>query len=85
MARPRSQFELLIAYERVEGGSIQATVPAVPGTISVGRTQEEARDNVLDALQEMLATPPQAAVEGMATELLHAQLRVSRRDLGLEI
>ncbi len=35
-------------------GWIMATVPEVPGAISQGRTPEEARANVLDALNLLL-------------------------------
>jgi hypothetical protein len=48
----------MIACLRAEQSSTTATIPAVPGTISAGRSRCEARDNVLDALRVMLATPP---------------------------
>jgi predicted RNase H-like HicB family nuclease len=38
-----------------EDGWIVARVVEVPGAMSQGRTREEARENVLDALQLMLA------------------------------
>ncbi len=44
-----------IVYERGDDGWIVASVPEVPGTHSQGRTREEARANVLDALGVMLA------------------------------
>jgi hypothetical protein len=52
-------------YERDQQGWTTATIPAVPGTISTGRNRREARDNVLDALREMLAAPVE--VPGGAT------------------
>jgi predicted RNase H-like HicB family nuclease len=52
-------LKLTIVYERAEQGWTTATIPALPGTISAGRNRREARDNVLDALRLMLATPPE--------------------------
>ena len=44
-----------ISYEQGEDGWIVASIIDVPGTHSQGRTREEARANVLDALALMLA------------------------------
>lgn len=49
-------LRLTIAYDEPdEGGWIVARVIEVPGAISQGRTVEEARANVIDALRLMLA------------------------------
>lgn len=77
---PKKRFDLSVVYEDVEGGMIQATVPAVPGTISVGHSRAEARDGVLDALAEMLAAPPRASTD--STELLRVRLDVDPLELG---
>jgi predicted RNase H-like HicB family nuclease len=42
-------------YEDGENGWIVATCPEVPGAITQGRTIEEARENLRDAIHEMLA------------------------------
>jgi predicted RNase H-like HicB family nuclease len=39
-------------------GGIMAQVEEVPGAISQGRTREEARENVVDALRLMLKPEP---------------------------
>lgn len=57
MTSSSSPLRLTVVYERAEHGWTTATIPAVPGTISTGRNRREARDNVLDALREMLASP----------------------------
>lgn len=50
------RLRLTIAFEDPdEEGWIVARVAEVPGALSQGRTREEARDNVLDALQVVLA------------------------------
>jgi len=52
--------DFTIAYEEPdEKGWIVARVLEVPGALSQGRTREEARVNVLDALQTVL-TPDDA-------------------------
>ena len=49
-------LRLTIAYDEPdELGWIVACVVEVPGAVSQGRTQEEARANVIDALRLMLA------------------------------
>jgi predicted RNase H-like HicB family nuclease len=50
------KLQMTITYEEPdEDGWIVARVVEVPGAMSQGRTREEARENVLDALQLMLA------------------------------
>ncbi len=51
-------LNLTIWYEANDDGRITAQVAELPGAISEGRTREEARTNVLDALQVLL-TPDQ--------------------------
>jgi predicted RNase H-like HicB family nuclease len=52
-------LRLTIVYEDGGDGWIVASVPEVPGAHSQGRSREEARENVIDALQTML-TPDDA-------------------------
>ncbi len=50
-----SSIDFTIAFDRPdEGGWIVARVLEVPGALSQGRTREEARENVLDALRTVL-------------------------------
>ena len=51
-------LELTIVYEPGENGCVIASIPEVQGVGSQGRTREEARANVLDALQLMLSPEP---------------------------
>lgn len=49
-------LQMTIAYDDPdEEGWIVARVVEVPGALSQGRTREEARENVVDALRLMLA------------------------------
>jgi predicted RNase H-like HicB family nuclease len=47
-------LRLTIVFEPDEEGWIVASVPEVPGALSQGRTREEARENVIDALHGIL-------------------------------
>jgi predicted RNase H-like HicB family nuclease len=47
------QLRLTVQYEQGEDGWILARVRELPAAMSQGRTREEARSNVLDALQEL--------------------------------
>jgi len=48
-------LRVTIVYEQGDDGWIIASIPEVPGAHSQGRTREEARTNVSDALREVLA------------------------------
>jgi predicted RNase H-like HicB family nuclease len=77
---------LTIVYERVERGQIQATIPAVPGPITTGRTRAEARSNVRDALCTMLTTEPTAALASRDTEQLELTIgRTRTRNLDRDV
>lgn len=47
-------LRVTIVYEQGEDGWIVASIPEVPGANSQGRTREEARANVIDALRGIL-------------------------------
>jgi predicted RNase H-like HicB family nuclease len=64
-------LDLTILYEDGDDGWIVASIPAVPGVLSQGRTREEARENVLDALALMLSPEPVEAGDERERELLH--------------
>ena len=53
-------LELTIRFEPGQDGWIIASIPEVPGALSQGRTREEARANVIDALRLMLTPEPDA-------------------------
>jgi mRNA interferase HicA len=75
-------LELTIVYEPGENGWVIASIPEVRGVHSQGRTREQARANVLDALQLMLSPEPGDPRDSRERETasLHAG-RVKRRDL----
>lgn len=56
-------LQLTIVYEDAGEGWVLARIPQVRGAISQGQTRAEARDNVIDALRELLAvrfgSPPE--------------------------
>lgn len=65
------QLDLTIVYEPGEEGWMIASIPEVPGVFSQGRTQAEARTNVIDALRLMLAPEPGEADDRREREALH--------------
>jgi predicted RNase H-like HicB family nuclease len=65
-----TKLDLTIIYEGDEDGWIVASIPAVPGALSQGRTREEARENVLDALALMLSLEPVEADDEREREVL---------------
>jgi predicted RNase H-like HicB family nuclease len=73
------ELELLIAYSHAESGWLTATIPSLPGTITAGRTRDEARDHVLEALAEVLATPePERVAEADELERVRVRLEFGR-------
>lgn len=65
------QLDLTIVYEPGEDGWIVVSIPEIPGVFSQGRTREEARENVIDALRVMLAPEPQSEDDQREREALH--------------
>ena len=57
----RETVNLTLHFEDGGDGWVLATIPEVPGAISQGRTREEARENVIDALQTVLTPDEQLA------------------------
>lgn len=68
-------LDLAIVYEEdPESDWIVVSIPAVPGVLSQGRTREEARENVLDALALMLSPEPREAGDERERELVHLKV-----------
>lgn len=65
------QLDLTIVYEPGDEGWIIASIPEVPEVFSQGRTQAEARTNVIDALRLMLSPEPGEADDRREREALH--------------
>lgn len=65
------QLDLTIVYEPGEDGWVIASIPQVPGVVTQGRTREEARANVIDALRLMLSPEPSKAGDHRDREALH--------------
>ena len=60
--------ELTIIFEPGQDGWWIATIPEVPGAFSQGRTKEEARENVIDALSELMAARRESALRDKGTD-----------------
>lgn len=57
-----------------EEGWIVARVLEVPGAMSQGRTRQEARENVLDALRTVLTPDEELAGEALDSDREHLRL-----------
>jgi predicted RNase H-like HicB family nuclease len=67
-----ASVDFTIAFEDPdEDGWIVARVLEVPGAISQGRTREEARENVVDALRTVLTPDEELAGESSGADLEH--------------
>lgn len=58
---------ITIVYQQNEGGWITSSIPEFPGAVSQGKTREEARLMVLDALNELMIAGRENALNGQAT------------------
>ncbi len=67
-------LNLTIVYEPDEDGWIMVSIPEVPGVLSQGRTREEARENVIDALALMLSPEPSDALDEREREALQLKI-----------
>ncbi len=67
-------LHLTIVYEPDEDGWIMVSIPEVPGVLSQGRTREEARENVIDALALMLSPEPSDALDEREREALQLKI-----------
>lgn len=67
-----ASVDFTIAFDSPdEAGWIVARVLEVPGAVSQGRNREEARENVLDALQTVLTPDEELAGEVPASDREH--------------
>ncbi|MDX6699477.1 MAG: HicB like antitoxin of bacterial toxin-antitoxin system [Solirubrobacteraceae bacterium] len=66
-----AELDLTIVYEEGEDGWVVASIPQISGVFSQGRTREEARANVIDALRLMLSPEPPETDDEREREQLH--------------
>jgi predicted RNase H-like HicB family nuclease len=67
-----ASVDFTIAFDSPdEAGWIVARVLEVPGAVSQGRTREEARENVLDALQTVLTPDEELAGKAAGPDREH--------------
>jgi predicted RNase H-like HicB family nuclease len=62
------ELHLTIRYSDAGDGWVTAQIAEIPGAISQGATREEARANVLDALDLLLTPDEQAAGEKQSAD-----------------
>lgn len=62
------ELHLTIRYSNAGDGWVTAQIAEIPGAISQGSTREEARTNVLDALDLLLTPDEQIAGEAQPAD-----------------
>jgi predicted RNase H-like HicB family nuclease len=70
-------LRLTIVYEDAGEGWILAEIPEVPGAISQGRTREQARGNVIDALHGILELRGEHALRQPAADSEPLELTIA--------
>ena len=65
------ELALTIVFEPGEDDWVIASIPEVKGVFSQGRTREEARANIIDALRLMLSPEPPTDDDDREREQLH--------------
>lgn len=70
--------EFTIIFERGENGWWISTIPEVPGAFSQGRTKDEARQNALDPLTELMAARRELALRQRAADSEVETIRIAR-------
>lgn len=70
---PQPSISLSVVYEPVENGWVQARIEGIPEVITAGRTKDEARELVVDALREYLLSI-RANGDALDRELLELQV-----------
>ena len=53
-----AELALTIVYEEGDDGWVVASIPEIAGVFSQGKSRDEARSNVIDALRLMLSPEP---------------------------
>ncbi len=68
---------LTVRFEDAGEGWVLATIPEVPGAISQGRTREQARENVIDALRVVLTPDEQLAGGSLGPDVEPLELTIA--------
>jgi predicted RNase H-like HicB family nuclease len=73
--------QLTILYEEAEDGWVAARIQEVPAAISQGRSREEARANVIEALRDLThrPTPAERLAASVRERMEHVASRVAMR------
>ncbi len=67
-------MKLIVTLDRDETGMIVAECPAIPGCVSQGRTEQDAMDNIREAIQACLEV---RAESGLPLTVAIRQIEVS--------
>ncbi len=77
IVRVSETVRLTVRFEDAGEGWVMATIPEVPGAISQGRTREQARENVIDALRIVLTPDEQLAGGSLGPDVEPLELTIA--------
>jgi predicted RNase H-like HicB family nuclease len=72
------EYEVL--YDTIEDGWIMATVPDLPGAVTQGQTMEEARSNILEVIELLLASYRENAIRQASSHVVREVVTVADFD-----
>ncbi len=69
------EYEVL--YDTIEDGWIMATVPDLPGAVTQGETLEEARSNILEVIELLLASYRENATQQASSHVVREVITIA--------
>lgn len=78
------EFTVEVEADELDGGYIAECVE-LPGCMSQGETEEEALENIVDAITGVLSTRMQAHVEAISSEVTPPKPPVGRRSVAIPV
>ncbi len=75
----KQRYHTIIKPE--DNGSFVGWVEEIPGTITLGRSLDECRQNLRDSLQLMVATHREEARVGLSAECIQESIEIDVNDL----
>lgn len=72
------EYEVL--YDTIEDGWIMASVPDLPGAVTQGQTIEEARSNILEVIELLLASYRENATQQASSHVVREAVTITGFD-----
>ena len=73
------EYEVL--YDTIEDGWIMATVPDLPGAVTQGQILEEARSNILEVIELLLASYRENAAQQASSHVVREVVKLNDKSV----